>query len=68
MADLGSKRANLRLARAERPDLKPGRPDLGRGGPNSGPERSDFRSERPDLGSVGGGGKRRMEKLPCVDS
>ena len=38
MADSRSRRTNLRLARAERPDFEPERPDLWSGGP-----------ERPDL-------------------
>ena len=56
MADLSPKITNLRLARAERPDL---RPDLRPESPESleRPERSilrpgrpDLRPERPDMG------------------
>ena len=74
MADLGSKRANLRLARAERPDLKPGRPGSGPGRlerPDLHPERPDMRPERAKAASSQGGGTDgrkdgHMGIHPCV--
>ena len=49
MANLSPRRTNLRLARAERPGLKPERPDLRLRRPDLRPKRPDLRPKRSDL-------------------
>ena len=53
MADLSPKITNLRLARAERPDLRPERPDLR-------PKRPD--NMRPESPDQGGGRNERTDR------